>query len=48
MRKGFKDADFHRDYKKLAGADPLPPRESGGFIRRRAVGREAVQQHTLR
>jgi hypothetical protein len=35
MRKGFKDAEFHREYKKLTGEepDPLMPEEMEKAIR---------------
>jgi hypothetical protein len=35
MRKAFKDADFHREYKKLTGEDPDPlmPEEMDKAVR---------------
>jgi hypothetical protein len=50
MRKAFKDADFHRDYKKLTGEDldSLIPEKDGesdqGNAARRRLSRRLAEQ----
>lgn len=33
MRRAFKDAEFHREYKKLTGEDPIRLRKRSGKCR---------------
>jgi hypothetical protein len=45
MRKAFKDAEFHREYKKLTGEDPDPlmPEEMEKAIREMPRNAEVIE-----